>query len=686
MMNLIKKHTRYIITLMAILLLVFVILTISFHSSIALVKKQLESSGFESVKSTAESSKNIINYSETMIDMAGSAVSNIIDRGKENDYIEAYITRFSQYMSDYTNYSCNDIYGYINGEFISSFEQYPENKKKNLEWYQQAIDSDDNIVFILSDDKNYITVSKLINDTDVIAIDFDASVLIDFMDESIMNEAEWFITDNKEHAVIQGSPDITMSEVVIKRGYVSHDIPNTEESGILKCYIDGDKKYAFFQKMNSSWYLFEVVDESVFYRESYKLLKYQTFFSAIICVIIIVLYTNAYHNNLQAREAAETKANFLMNMSHEIRTPMNIIIGETEVVKISQSKEEMIRHLENLDSATHYLRMLINDILDMSKIDSGKMELQSNAFSIDNMLNDMESTFKSQAGKKNIVLNINNNCIHNNVYGDELHLKQVLVNLISNAVKFTEKGSITVIAETVKQNKYSDIIKFSVKDTGIGIKPENLKRIFKPFEQAEIDISRNFGGTGLGLAISSSLVQMMNGKLEVVSEVNKGSEFTFSIDFCISSEQELKDVQTSEIQMNSDFKDRRVMLAEDNELSAEIGKIMLENSGFQVDIARNGLEAVEMFDKSQFCYYDIILMDMRMPVMNGVEATKAIRSLRRKDSKSVIIIALTANAFQENKTEAFRAGVNDYVSKPVNRDTINKVIYKILQEKNADNI
>ena len=363
--------------------------------------------------------------------------------------------------------------------------------------------------------------------------------------------------------------------------------------------------------------------------------------------------------------ASQAKTEFLSRMSHEIRTPMNAIIGMTLIAQRSKDDPATVADcLDKIDHSSQYLLSILNDILDMSKIESGKMTLERVDFDLEALARGTGALFAAQVREKGVTLVTDLYLPRPWVKGDPLHLNQILVNLLGNAVKFTPAGG--RIKLSVRQQDGGRCFAFSVADTGVGISEESKARVFRSFEQADPSTARRYGGTGLGLSISSSLVRMMGGVLQLDSEVGCGSDFHFELELPEGQPA----VQSEAKPRAADFHGRRVLLVEDNDLNTEIAKTLLEMYGLAVDTAADGAQAVDAFARSGPGYYDLILMDIRMPVMDGLEATKVIRHMERPDAAKVPIIAMTANVFDDDTQKSIESGMNGHLAKPIDLNVL----------------
>lgn len=380
-------------------------------------------------------------------------------------------------------------------------------------------------------------------------------------------------------------------------------------------------------------------------------------------------------------KTAQAKNEFLAKMSHDIRTPLNGIIGMNYIAstKVEPECTEVVESLEKVDIAAKYLLGILNDILDMSKIESGELSLSKEPFSLETLKDGIDSLVFSQMKGKNFRFVIEAPKMEDCVYiGDELRLKQILLNLLSNAVKFTDKGSVKLIIAVTPVNEKQDEVTFTVQDTGKGMSKEFMNHIFTPFTQENDNIAASYGGSGLGLSIAKSFVELMDGTITVDSEPGKGSEFIVTLLLEKTDRKNLNTVEAREIKETCNFAGKRLLLCEDNDLNAEIAEVILGDFNLQVERAENGKIGVELFEHSEWGYYSMILMDVRMPQMDGYEATRAIRALRRPDAKQVPICALSANAFSDDINQSMEAGMNEHLAKPLDVTLLADVLRKYL--------
>lgn len=386
---------------------------------------------------------------------------------------------------------------------------------------------------------------------------------------------------------------------------------------------------------------------------------------------------------VKAQQASQAKTMFLNNMSHDMRTPMNAIIGFAHLASTHLDDLELVRdYLNKIAAASDHLLSLINDVLDMSRIESGKVVIKEEPCNLLKVLRDMQSMIQSGLEAKKLNFRLDDSAlIHHDVICDRLRLDQVLLNALGNALKFTPAGGDIFFTATERPGDAEDnaVYEFCIRDTGIGMAPEFIEHIFEPFERERTSTVSGIQGTGLGMSITKNLVELMGGQIAVESRKGCGSAFTFTFTFRFgetSAEQDTTDTPSGQQLIG-----RRLLLAEDNELNQEIAVTILEEAGCIVDVAANGAEAVEKVSRSLDHPYEVILMDIQMPVMDGIEAAKAIRAMSDPYLAKVPIIAMTANVFEEDCQRVLSAGMNGHLGKPIDIDKLFATLQSVLTER-----
>ena len=381
-----------------------------------------------------------------------------------------------------------------------------------------------------------------------------------------------------------------------------------------------------------------------------------------------------------AESVSQSKTEFLSSMSHEIRTPMNGIIGMLTLAHGQLRGHSAENYIIKAEQLSKYLLSVINDILDMSRIEAGKIELESKPFELAALAEKLRNMFQKNVEAKGVAFYVEMKDVDvKYIVGDELRISQILVNFLSNAQKFTEKGEIRVTFRQLQKENGKVSLMFRVHDTGKGMDAKFISRIFKPFEQESQDITKQYGGSGLGMSITDRLVHLMGGEIVIDSMLGKGSDFSVYLTLPIAEVSEIETEQEDETGTDFTFNGCHILMAEDNEINAEIAVSILENEGAKVDVAVNGKDAVEKYAASAPGTYNFILMDIQMPVMNGRDAAKQIRSMDRKDAGEIPIFALSADAFVEDQRLSAMSGMNGHFTKPIDFEEMRVQIGKIFK-------
>ncbi len=401
----------------------------------------------------------------------------------------------------------------------------------------------------------------------------------------------------------------------------------------------------------------------------------------VILVVLTVFILLSRHNKelaINEKRISLAKSTFLNNMSHDIRTPMNAIIGYTTLALATEDKPEVVKdYLSKIKSSSSHLLSLINDVLEMSRIESGKIQLEPSANSISAMLVDIDNIVKADIDVHGHKFTIDSSSVTDDVIVcDKLRIKQILLNLLSNAIKYTPDGGLIELCISESRSEKPDCGHYHIRviDNGIGMSPEFAKTVFDEFTREKTSTVSGIQGTGLGMAIVKNLVDMMGGQIDLHTRQNEGTEIILDFDFAIDSSTAVE--YTGPVR-HFDFTGKKILLVEDNELNREIALTILEDSGFSVSTADDGSKAVEMVQNAAPGDFDVILMDIQMPVMDGLEATRQIRAIGSEISR-IPIIAMTANAFEEDRKASIEAGMNEHVAKPIDVDYLKTVIAKFL--------
>ena len=402
----------------------------------------------------------------------------------------------------------------------------------------------------------------------------------------------------------------------------------------------------------------------------------------LVFAVIMFLWYKSYREHRRAQLANQAKTRFLFSMSHDIRTPMNAIIGYTKLIQENiGNTAKTADYLQKISSASRFLLGLINNVLELARIESGKVELKNVPILAEDILLDLQNLYSELFEKKGIKMTMTSELKTKAIYCDPLKINEIYLNLLSNALKYTNSGGEVKLLIKEEQSEREGFVRFiaTISDTGIGMSKEYLPTIFDDFTRESTPTENSVKGTGLGMAIVKKLVDLMSGTITVDSELGKGTTFVLTIEHKIADETQLVKKEPEHKDEDNSLEGRRILLAEDNDLNAEIAIEILSAIGLVVERAENGAVCVKMLSEAPEGYYQLVLMDIQMPEMNGYEATRAIRGLKDKMKSKIPIIALTANAFEEDKKNAIKAGMNGHLAKPIEIDQLIETMKKNLK-------
>ncbi|MBO7676361.1 MAG: response regulator [Erysipelotrichaceae bacterium] len=654
------------------------------------------------VQSAKEFDSYLLVRKNTVI-LAGHVVDEMIRENQPNSEILEYLTAESLSIKKSIDKDYTGLYGWINGEYLDGDGWVPDEDYVPTErpWYTETVADDSEVTFVrpyLDDQTKTVltTMAKQLSDgVNVIALD----VTLGHIQDITVEIAE--STPGSYGLVLDKTGKVIAHSNVDELGKNYHDEIDTLGSALLEelekdddnefqLSFNGESYMVFVEPIEGDWRSISMLNTRVFYRPLIIILSLMGLFTILEAVVFIEISRYQSDKNIAiataeaAQSANRAKSQFLSRMSHEIRTPINAIIGLDSIALRDESISEHTRdELNKIGSSAKHLLSIVNDILDMNRIESGKIALKEEVFSFPDLLEQINIIVGGQCDEKGLSYKCQKlNDTDEYFFGDHLKLKQIIINILGNSVKFTDApGEISFMVEQNAGSADKASLRFTMKDTGIGMDKEYLPKLFDAFSQEDNANTSKYGGSGLGMAITKSFIDMMGGQITVESEKGIGSTFTVTIPLTrVKEEDKPKDIE-EESSRNASLKNIHVLIAEDQEINAEVLSDLLDLEGVSSEWAKNGKEAVELFNENEEGYFAAILMDMRMPVMDGLEATRQIRKLERKDAAGIPIVALSANAFEEDVRHCLEAGMNAHLSKPVDINKLKEVLSDLLDQQ-----
>ncbi len=718
-----KKNAKLRIVTPLLIILVLLVALIAYTGHMiyeASVLNVLEL-GSDKIQSVTEELEGYMESSKSVLWIAADTVTFMIERGESTDKIEDYLADETDNLPVRFGDTYMAFYGYVNGDYVDGLRWVPPEGYVPTErdWYKIAQRARGEVAVIppyvdAQTGDIIISVSRMLSDgEDVVSMDIALDRVQAFTDElRIAGKGYGFIVDESGLLIAHTNEALkgeNLSVITEDPEFISK-IKSTEGSH-FRYVLDGERSTVFVQRMQDHWYSVIVVADRILYSDVLRQVLVTVFTCVFIYVLICVFYylfyrnmraysdrvdqmkleeqTRSYERTLLRieKEAAETsnqaKSDFLANMSHEIRTPMNAIIGMDEMILRETRSDAVRKYALNIQSAGKTLLSIINDILDLSKIESGRMELVPVRYETSSVINDILNMTKPKADDKGLSykLNVDRN-LPKTLYGDEIRVRQIILNLVNNAIKYTQEGSVTA---KIGFDREHNRLTVSVTDTGIGIKEEDKAKLFEAFQRLDENKNRTIEGTGLGLRITMQLAEMMNGDVTVESTYGKGSTFSAYMVQRVEDDTPVGDFAENLDKVRQDIKeyiptlmaqDAEILIVDDNDMNLEVIVGLLENTGIKIDTANSGDACIEAMKKKN---YHVVFLDQMMPGKSGTETLEVIRKEHIADGTP--IIALTADAVVTAKETYLDKGFTDYLSKPVIYGALEDILKKYIPKE-----
>lgn len=677
------------------LVIVFIAFTamivISYFYVKNIVKDQTLAIGEEIMNTTQVEVTASLSEAKLAFSSAVNTIERMVSVNQENDAILHMLTDITEHFTSNDSLLSDfmKMYAYINDEFLDGALWEPPDSfdPKSRPWFIGAKSNDGEIFFTepyidAHTGELVMTFSKCIHNKQgaycgIAAMDLNLTHIINYIKEIKLanNGYGILLSDSMSFAAHREDSLIGLHILEAGKGYEKlHNIINENNvvSAVSFIDYDGVKSIAFIRTIMNGWHIGVITPSSSYYHQISILAVMLNLFGFVIMAILGYLLIKTLAEKKRTEEESRSKSSFLARMSHEMRTPMNAIIGMTNIAKKSDDILNIKNCLDKIDNASSHLLGVINDVLDMSNIESDKFDLIINEFYFDKMIQQIMSVINYKTEEKNQILKIEiSDNVPKIIITDFQRLSQVITHLLSNAFKFSPDNSmVKLLVRMDEQSGSYCVLHFEVIDNGIGILPEQKSLLFKPFVQGDGSISRKYGGSGLGLAISKKIVEAMDGSIDVVSTPGQGSVFMFNIRAGIGKENNSLSMSTASSFDKEDpcsvpdFSNKRILLAEDIDINREILAALLSDTGIKIDFAENGEAVYDLFSANGKVY-NLIFMDIHMPEMDGYEATRKIRALDSVHAKTIPIIAMSASVLSEDIAECLSSGMNGHVGKPL---------------------
>lgn len=733
------RRNNLIIPLLVILCLMVAMVIYTSRAINRVAVANVQEVGEDKISSVSARMDNYLSMTKSVLWVTADAVDYMVRNGEDNKQIHNYIVEETELQKDQFDENYTGIYGYIRGEYLDGLNWVPPEGYDPVErdWYKAAVAAGGETIIVspyVDAQTGYVVITicrQLTDKNDVLAVDITMNRIQDMVADLKIKEMGYGFIVNEDGMIIahpdEGRKGVLLEDTDEQRRFMEK--VRETRNGSFEMDMDGKQRTVFVRQVLDQWYVIIAVSNDELYAES----RWQLIVNVLICVIIFILIALFYylgHKNEQsfsrrmeemkmeeqrqtyetrvlklekeaADQANQAKSSFLADMSHEIRTPINALLGMNEMI-IRESTDALeegsdgkqreafanIRHYAgNIENAGNNLLSIINDILDFSKIEAGKLEITENDYELSSLISDVSNLIYLRAKDKGLELRIDaDEGLPNVLYGDKVRIRQIIMNLLTNAVKYTDHGSVTMhIGSREKVFTAGDMmtLEIVVTDTGIGIRDEDVDKLFTKFQRVDLDRNSTVEGTGLGLAITNSLLSKMGGSISVNSNYGSGSIFTVTIPQKIVSCEPVGSVSSGTAMQRPAYREAfrapeaRILVVDDTRMNIDVTVGLLKKTEIQIDSAMSGTEAVE---KAGAAAYDLILMDQRMPGMDGIEA---LRVLRKEGGINVVtpVICMTADAIIGAKERYISEGFTDYLPKPVTGEMLEKTLLRYLPKE-----
>ena len=723
-----KKEKKGSTVIPLVMVSVFIIVMVIYTSTLVYNVAVLNSTAVieDRINNVSTLVENHLNTAKNVLQITADSVQHMMISGSTPTRIHEFLVEESDNVSKQFGEDYHGIYGYIMSRYMDGLNWEPpeDYDSKDRSWYKVAREKDGDIAFVppYEDAQTgdlIISVCRMLPDRqNIISFDVRLNGIQSLMDDLNLNGKGYgFIIDEEGFIIAHKNEEKKGSYInSIDGGKELLEKIRKTEKGKFSHTLDGEKSTIFVNRLSNGWYVVMAVSNVEMYADIIRQLFINIFICIFVFILIAVIYylgrrnEQVYAKRMEemkieeqrqeyetrvlklekdaADEANKAKSNFLANMSHEIRTPMNAILGMDEMILRESDDKRIRKYATNIQSAGRTLLSIINDILDLSKIESGRMELVSVEYDFASVLNDIVNMTMAKAEDKGLVYELTvDPGIPSVMYGDEIRIRQVILNIVNNAIKYTEKGSIKIFAGFKNDEKK---LLIRVTDTGIGIREEDMDKLFSSFQRLDETKNRNVEGTGLGLNITRQLAEMMGGSINVESKYGSGSVFTVDMVQRVVDPTPIGDYterlmtsheQRKEFRPSLVAPDAKVLIVDDNEMNLEVITELLADTKIRTSVAMSGAECIESIKKERF---DVILLDQMMPGMSGTQTLEIIRKEHLADDTPVI--ALTADAIMGARDTYIREGFSDYLSKPVMYADLEEILLKYIDSSHIENV